>query len=91
MTSSSLWPLDEYEFRCRGTSQTGRYCRKKVGSARWNKDEATLEFEGLRSYGPYEMDDRLIRFECPIHGEVVAYTNELGTNKVHGAYRENGG
>ena len=83
MTSNNIWPLDEYEFRCRGTSEN-RYCRKKVGSARWNKDEGTLELEGIHSDGPYETDDRLLRFTCPIHGEVVG---ELGTEKVCWVFR----
>ena len=79
------WVLDKYEFRC-GTHQgVNRLCRKKVGTGRWKG--YYFDFKGIHDYGPYETDDRILRFSCPVHGEVVTLDSQLGDNKVVWVHR----
>ncbi len=87
-TPGNPFPLDIYEFRCERPRGTNRRCRKKVGMARWNEERANFDFQGTHDNGPYETDDQILRFYCPVHGEVVAWSNELGDTKVHWVYTE---
>ena len=80
--------LDAYEIRCAGSSGTDRLCRKKVGAAH-RTEWGYLEFEGtFIGDGPYETDDYILRFHCPVHGDIVGYANEFGDNKVYWAYKQ---
>ncbi len=76
---------DAYEFRCGGPTGSNRRCGKKVGTA-YRTEWGILEFEGV-SNTPFD-DDRLLRFNCPVHGDGVYYTYDLGNKKVVMVYVE---
>ncbi len=78
--------LDTYEFRCAFTVGVERRCRKKVGTARWKG--SYFDIEGTHDYGPYETDDEILRFNCPVHGEVVTFDSQMRDTKVVWVYQE---